>query len=132
MWLQLLLHCCSFCSISSPVRIGWAGQTNSERRSLMATIDNEKIQKVLQKVKLRRERHLQKQAEKTIENVSPEVIEAVKKMDRANADQGGGKDFMVMAKEYQAAHKCRLIDAIGAVSRMHPEAHDEYIRKANA
>lgn len=50
----------------------------------------------------------------------------------ADGDQVDEKDFMVMVDEYQAAHKCRKIDAIAAVSAQHPKAHDAYIEKANA
>jgi hypothetical protein len=50
----------------------------------------------------------------------------------ADDDTAGEKDFMVMVDEYQLANKCRKIDAIGAISRMHPKAHDDYIARANA
>lgn len=97
----------------------------------MTSISDEKIKKIIQKVKARRGHYLKGQTEKAIEGVSPEVIQAVRDLDRINADQRGGKDFMVMAKEYQAQHGCRLIDAMMAISRQHPEAHEEYIRRAN-
>ena len=98
----------------------------------MPSIDQEKIQRTLEKVKARKTNFAKRQAEKEIENVSPAAIQAVRDLDELNANQGGHRDFMVMVDEYQVAHKCRKIDAIGAVSRMHPEAHEAYIRKVNA
>jgi hypothetical protein len=50
----------------------------------------------------------------------------------ADGDQGDEKDFMVRVEEYKLANKCRLIDAIGAVSRQDPKAHEAYIRRVNA
>jgi signal peptide peptidase SppA len=50
----------------------------------------------------------------------------------ADGDQGDEKDFMVRVEEYKLVNKCRLIDAIGAISRQDPKAHEAYIRRVNA
>lgn len=50
----------------------------------------------------------------------------------SDGDGSGEKDFMVMAEEYKAVHKCKLIEAIAAVSRTNPGAHEAYIRRVNS
>jgi signal peptide peptidase SppA len=44
----------------------------------------------------------------------------------------GSKDYIALVDEYMAAHKCTRVEAMQAVTREHPEAQKDYIRKANA
>lgn len=53
----------------------------------------------------------------------------------ANGDQGAeagqGQDFMALVKTHQAEHKASLEEAMAAVAKAHPEAHQAYIEAAN-
>ncbi len=50
----------------------------------------------------------------------------------AGASQpGGSKDFMAMVEEYQAMHKCTKAEAMAAVMKADPKAHEEYIARVN-
>lgn len=41
------------------------------------------------------------------------------------------KDFMALVDAYIWNFKCSKVEAMQAVMKSHPEAHMEYIRKAN-
>ena len=43
-----------------------------------------------------------------------------------------GKDYMVVCQEYKLEHKCSMLDAQRAVSKMNPDLRKKYIEKVNS
>jgi hypothetical protein len=108
----------------------------------MAVIDQKSIQRTLEKVKKRKADFAKKQAEKEIQNISPEVFEAVRKMGAAKStfkdkDDSGSvlfppnRDFIAMMREYRKKHGCSGFEAHRAISKDFPDALERCIREAN-
>lgn len=49
-----------------------------------------------------------------------------------DADQGSEKDYMTVCREYQMQHKCTLLEAQRAVSKLNPDLRKQYIKVVNS
>jgi len=49
----------------------------------------------------------------------------------ADGKQEDQKGYMALVNEYVATHKCSMTAALQAITKLHPEKHREYIKKAN-
>jgi hypothetical protein len=103
----------------------------------MANFD---AKETLKRIQERRAKHRKRQAEKTISGVSPEVIEAVRNLDKLKSTQknqgeaflGSEKNFITMLKEHKKKYGCTGGEAYRAIAKMHPDALERCIREANS
>lgn len=64
-----------------------------------------------------------------------EMLQAINKAGDMEVGTGGdiktAKDFPTMVAEYKAQYKCSYRDAMLAVRKAHPQAHEDYIKSVN-
>jgi hypothetical protein len=99
-------------------------------------------QETLKRIQERRAKHRNRQNEKTISGISPEVIEAVRNLDKLksiskNEEKGVAlfgphKDFLSMMDEYKRIHGCTGPEAYMAIARAHPESLERCIKEAKS